>query len=68
MNAEIELRLKRHVERIVRPVRARWQRKLRIREDLYAHLQLAFEEECKRLLNEADACSRLKSASASRKR
>jgi hypothetical protein len=55
MNPSLELRMKRHVERIVRPVRARWQRKLRMREDLYAHLLAAFDEESRRCPAEDDA-------------
>ena len=55
MSAAIESDLKRHVERIVRPVRARWQRKVRMREDLLAHLQAAFAEERPRCADDAEA-------------
>ncbi|MBX9681718.1 MAG: permease prefix domain 1-containing protein [Gemmataceae bacterium] len=55
MNTSLELRMKRHIERIVRPVGARWQRKLRMREDLYAHLNAALDEESRQLPNEDEA-------------
>lgn len=55
MNTPLELRMKRHIERIVRPVGARWQRKLRMREDLYAHLNAALEEESRQLPNADEA-------------
>ena len=47
-----------HVERIVRPIRAAARRKLRIRRELLAHLQSAFNEERARGLDEPAALIR----------
>ncbi|TWT74495.1 hypothetical protein Pla123a_33180 [Posidoniimonas polymericola] len=40
------IELKRFVERAVRPVRSETMHKLRLREELYAHLQDAYQQEC----------------------
>ena len=50
--------LMKHVERAVRPVRAGWQRKLTMREELLAHLTAIYEEELLRSGNEQAALAK----------
>jgi hypothetical protein len=52
--------LKIHVERIVRPVRARQSRKLRMRRELLSHLQAALAEETSRESDETTALENAK--------
>jgi hypothetical protein len=52
------LALRKHVERAVRPVLATEQRKLRMREELLAHLTAIFSEEQQRLGDETAALAR----------
>jgi hypothetical protein len=47
-----------HVERIVRPLRASHARKMRMRQELLAHLQAAFDEDRDRCPDEATAAER----------
>jgi hypothetical protein len=49
-----------HIERIVRPLRAMQSRKLRMRRELLAHLQAAFEEERAAGVDDAAALERAK--------
>jgi hypothetical protein len=50
-----EIALRKHVERAARPVHATEQRKLRMREELLAHLTQVFGEEQTRLNDETAA-------------
>lgn len=58
MKGEHEQKLKVHVERIVRPIRAAEKDKLKMREELFAHALDAFEYECEQGANESLAVSR----------
>jgi hypothetical protein len=58
ISAASELALRKQVERAVRPVRATEQRKLRMREELLAHLTAIFGEEQQSLGDEAAALAK----------
>jgi hypothetical protein len=58
MNESTQAQLKILVERAVRPVRASTSRKLKMREELLAHVTSVFEEELARLANEQAALER----------
>lgn len=55
MNESTRRQLQIAVERVVRPVRVGWERQVRIREELMAHVTGIFEEEWSRLGDEAAA-------------
>ncbi len=58
MNDQVLTPLKIMVERVVRPLHASTPRKLKMREELLAHVSAVFEEECGRLGAEAAALER----------
>jgi hypothetical protein len=58
MNESTQAQLRIIVERVVRPVRASMSRKLKMREELLAHISAVFEEETARLGDEQAALER----------